>query len=261
MGVLDDYFTRYQERVRSDFERLQASIRDRDVKGGANEQIVARFVEAHIPTSYIATNAQMIDAFGGASDELDVCACNVEQPLMGKDEHLLIVEGVDFAIQVKAKLTSTEIERMVVNCARAKRLRRTGAKGQVAFGRLQDVPHYFDRVPYVGFAFSSELTLKTAVDRLGVLAKAQPPELQPDALFVLGRGFVLNFRDGKGAVWTKGGKPMKGLVAVESDAALVYFVRFLIQLPRIQHVSRPLGFYFGNKLPEGSTAYGYDLGL
>jgi hypothetical protein len=102
----------YARNLRAEFERLRSAQKDSAVKGAGNEMIVGQFLEQHLQPRRVVYNSSIIDAKGGQSDEVDVAVCNFEQPFITGDRaQLLLVEGVDVVVQVKAMLNTTEIKR------------------------------------------------------------------------------------------------------------------------------------------------------
>jgi hypothetical protein len=245
-NVIRDYFVSQQRRLKEDFDRIRASLSDSDVKGSANEQTIVEFLNKHISAHFITSNVQIIDSYGKSSDEVDVCVCNVDQPFGASPGQLVIVEGVDFVVQVKARLTSTELERIVRNAQRVKQLKRMAAENDSVHSNIDDVPYYVDRIPYFVLAYTSELTLEKTHEKLTALLSAVPLELQPDAIFVLDRGAILNMREGKGKAWKAGGKPIIGLcVAHSGEQTLFEFMYYMyLVVPRFYRVVNPLAHYF-----------------
>jgi len=251
MTKSEDYFRSFARQMKEHFERIRATHKDSDVKGSRNERIVADFLKEHFSARFIPTNVEIIDSFGGASQEVDVCVCNIDQPFSCGE--MVIAEGVDFVIQVKAALNSSEIDRTVRNCSSVKNLKRKVSANDVVHGSKHEKPHYVDRIPYFVFAFSSDTSLKTI--RQNLIAKLQtiPTEHQPDGVLILDVGCVFNLRDGQG----KGselhglvdGKPLGravGFLAIESGAeSLAQFIyRIHNVTPRFYRAVSALTHYF-----------------
>lgn len=184
----------------------------------------------------------MIAASGSRSDEIDIAICNQDQPfLTGDHQQMLLVEGVGAVVQVKARLSSTEIERAVANAARVKALVRSAREGDTAFGKAEDMPHFLDRVPYVVFAFETELGPNTVVERLRDASGESTSQI--DALFVLDRGAVWNLRENQGTIRVIG--DYEGFHWIElGDETLVHFMRTLAAIViRVRRYQSPLLSY------------------
>ena len=111
---IDKYFRAAEASLRLEFEKRRSLLTDSDAKAGGNEKAVGEFLQKHVGSARIAFNKQVIDSHGMRSGEMDVCACNLDQ--LSLDEPLIIAEGVDFVVQVKAVLTDAELLRIVKNC-------------------------------------------------------------------------------------------------------------------------------------------------
>lgn len=249
-SAIERYFLSYAERLRVDFERSRQSHSDSSVKGSNNEQIAADFLSCHFPSNYVVTNVEILDANDNSCDEIDVCVCNPDQPFSESPGQLLLAEGVDFVLQVKAILTTAEIGRIRKNAGRLKTLIRSKGNRDTVFGKVADAPFYWDRIPYIVLAFTSELKLETARTTFMTEFADVAPELQPDAIFILDRGLIHNFRDSKGYCWHQNGKPLTGWIYGESgDRTLLEMMRFLFSVvARISRNQNPICHYFTTDL-------------
>lgn len=244
MDVITDYFASQERSLSESFARIRKTHSDSDVKGGANEGTVTEFLRRHISAASIISNVQIIDSNGSASGEIDVCVCNADQPFAPQPGQIVIAEGVDFVVQVKATLTTKEIERLVKNCESVKQLIRKSNSHDTVLVAEADIPYYADRIPYFVFAFESELSFDTASESLHAELSKISFELQPDAVFVLGRGVFLNFRDGKGFTWLKEGESLTGLFALQTDRILTEFITYILRVvPRFIRHQSPLLHY------------------
>jgi len=118
------YWNQRARELGTKFSGVRGTQRDTAVRGSANEDIVAAFLSSTLHPRRIVKRTSIIDASGHQSGEVDIAVCNEDQPLLGQDgdSPLLIIEGVDVVIQVKARLTSKEIERIRDNCMSVKSL-------------------------------------------------------------------------------------------------------------------------------------------
>ena len=240
------HLDQYSQRLKGDFERLRETHRDPDVKGGKNEKTVADFMTLHTRAAQVVTNAEIIDSTGRTSGEMDVVMCNHDQPFVGENPELLIVEGVDACIQVKASITDTELDRIVKNCVSLKSLIRKHSAGDHTFGMPESQPFNLDRVPYFVFAFTSALCPEEIALRLATKLNGVPPTDQPDAILWLGRCLIVNCRKAMPLGLANQEGPLDGIGVFEcGDAALREFLRCVHELPaRVQRFRSPLCHYF-----------------
>jgi hypothetical protein len=185
---IDSYFADAEAKLRLEFNQRRGHLTDADVKGGENEKAVGEFLEKHVGSARIALNKQVIDSHGLNSGGMDVCVCNADQPAI--DISLIIAEGVDFVVQVKAILTDAELPRIVKNCVSLKRLERRFSDGDEVFARRADYPFLVERIPYFVFAFESDLSLESVHERLSRLLEDELPFHWPDGVYVLNRGAI-----------------------------------------------------------------------
>ena len=248
MAKLSEALNRYAAVLKANFDAAKAAATDSDVKGGLNENIVAKFLSDTVHNRFISTNSQIIDSDDQSSSELDVCVCNDHQFFVQPAGGILISEGVDFVVQVKAKLTDIELNRAIKNCISVKNLKRTNTKGNTVYSNGILPIEWINFIPYFCFAFSSELKPETLAKKLNDKSKDIDVTQQIDALFVLDRGVTLiNGKDGRGHRWrNEDGSLKKGWHALQTDdATLLEFVRYCIDhVPRINHVCPPIAVYF-----------------
>ncbi|MDI1463374.1 hypothetical protein QEZ54_20545 [Catellatospora sp. KI3] len=232
------------KRLELAFSYLRNAASDSDVKGGGNEQMIAELLRKSFRGHHIVTNTQVIDSHDMQSAEIDVAVCNAYQPFE-PDPHqpLLIVEGVDAVIQVKAKLDKREIERTFKNAASVKQLRRRFVdQDTVRVDALGDAEHFVMRVPYFCFAFSS-LEDRTVHDHIIEAAKDVPSELQPDAFFILDRCMFLNVRDNNTSLALR--IPVSGWVHNNAGGHVIPMMfRYLYKTaPQVRRLMHPVLFY------------------
>jgi hypothetical protein len=243
VSALDDYWRATADELGARFQKMRTAHNDSDVKGAANEQIVADFLRENIGRQRVATNSTIIDADGQRSDEVDIAVLNDNQPLWtGPNAQLLIAEGVDAVYQVKARLSTTEIGRIVTNARSVKRLLRPLGLNNIARASESDGPRFIDRVPYFAFAFESEITLETARATLTESLANDPYEMQPDAVFVLDRGVLINVGDNKGMIKIGPVDTARGFQLVESESdplAFMLWCHFLM-VPHILQLTHPI---------------------
>lgn len=189
---------------------------------------------------------QILDSHNTLSDEVDVCVCNTDQPFRTDAGAPLIAEGVDFIVQVKARLTGHEIDRAVKNCRSVKALEKAFAQGDETIAPVGVSLKRLGKIPYVVFAFHSRLSPDTIHIRLEQGSAGTDLVAQIDALFVLDRGLTfINCRDGSGKAWQSAGEPVKGWLRLHSDElTLLELLRFAsTQVPRIRRLVAPLSYY------------------
>ncbi len=253
---VDKYLQSQGRKLLVEFEDTRAKHKDPDVKGGGNEAIVGNFIQAHFPSKIVVRNTSIIDTSNQQSDEVDLAVCNEDQPFLSRASvpDLLIAEGVDFVVQVKAKLTTGEIRRIVHNCQSVKRLTRVSSNpDEIHLDAEADVPFFVDRIPYISLAFESALRLPTVADRFRTECQNIPIEEQPDVVFILGKGMVLNARNGEGTLGHgRVGFDFQGLVFEDGDWTIFGLIRCIyLIMPRFRRWQYPVLHYLGSGLYTG----------
>src|SRR5437870_1169543 len=112
-GNVADYFRSLESSIREEFQRIRRQVADGGVKGNINEETIGEFIETYIPRVKVRYRREIVDHFGTRSGEMDICACNEFQ--FPGDRTMLISQGVDFVVQVKAVLTGDELKRIAEN--------------------------------------------------------------------------------------------------------------------------------------------------
>lgn len=226
---IEQYFSLIQRELDHRLERSRLQNTDSEAKGVAAERFLGEILERYLAPSRPTYRRQIIDSKGSSSDEVDLIFCNWAQPSV--ETELLLAEGVDYAIGVKSVLTKPEIRSLMKNAESVKRLSRVLGAGELAYANDATGELFIDRIPYIGFALESQLSFETAHEYLVECSGSVALEVQPDALFILGRGAMINsrgrfhLRDGRAEGWI--GLPFP-------DRVLLEFFNFAIGLvPRI----------------------------
>ena len=239
---------------------MRAIYSDSAVKGSNNEKIVAGFLSEHIQCNFISSNNQIIDSMGGASDEVDICVCNSDQPFRTKTGELILCEGVDFVVQVKAVISNNEIDRIIKNCKSVKQLNRQLTLGVTVKGHEANFEHMIQRIPYIVFAFDSKTSIESLFIQLRQRLQNVELSLQPDAIFILDKGYFINLRKGDGAPVKANDILLKGIVGFKSpDFILLEMIRYLnTYLPKITRNHSPISYYH-SCVREEMTIYNEQL--
>lgn len=246
MTRIQESFEKYAKVLATKFEAIRAAASDSDVKGSANEEIISEFFSGCVPSWSVVNNSQILDAENRISDEIDVCVCNQDQFFIQPGSGVLLADGVDFVVQVKAVLTDQELDKIIKNAATVKALEKKPSGGDTVQIPENFPQEWVNRIPYLVFAFSSQLGPATIKQRLREKCTDVDLVIQPDALFVLDRGlYFMNCRDGRGHHLPGAGHQVTDWVGLKTkESTLFEFIRFGIQrVPRIVRVSSPIKNY------------------
>ncbi|ORW32705.1 hypothetical protein AWC19_25320 [Mycobacterium palustre] len=219
---------------------------DSHIKGGANEQALAKFLQENLGAQRVAVNSSIIDPSGAQSDEVDVTVVNQWQPLWtGDSEQMLIAHGVEAAYQVKARLSTEELRRAMRNARSVKKLqRRPGVGGEVFVKTPADLARFVERIPYFVFAYESNMSAAAAIKLVREEFEDTPWEEQPDGIFVLDGWAAINIANNDGCQRMSPSRH-RGLVQTEDDVPSL--VRMLwthyMTVPHIFYREHPVRQY------------------
>lgn len=243
---VDKYLIKQSNILNASIEDIKESLSDSDVKGGKNENILYQFLLNNYHAHDIKTNSEIIDSFGNYSSEVDIVISNEYQPFKS---HPLIAEGVDIVIQVKGTITTSEISRIISNCKSVKKLtRRFHDTDRYVISDFTDYEAYITRIPYVVFAFSSQVTIEYLTKKFCEKQEdgIQDSNLFPDAIFILDRGMLINFRINFNHPFQPIDKKTHGFAGFPTrKRTLLEFIRFLhTSVSRHYKYYHPLNYYF-----------------
>jgi hypothetical protein len=199
--------------VRQWERRLQTSLQESRVKfvqsadrGEGNAAAFRQFLHAHLPPKYRIGQGEVIDYRGNRSSQTDVLVADEEQPFqVDESPQLFIIEGVAAAAEVKTTLTAEELRDSLRKAERFKVLDAVLGKATMLaspqhFGNPNsDILRFYRRRPFFIFAYEGAIDQNTLLE---VAASRDRPNVPPpiDAIFILDKGFALNYWDGNGAL-------------------------------------------------------------
>ncbi len=261
---IKDYLVNQSRFLNLQFQNIRTTTKDSSVKGGKNEKILSEFLSKNFPSKFNALNAEIIDSEGRSTDELDICVCNEYQPFTDLENSLLIAEGISFVVQVKAIINSNELLRIKKNCVSLKKIKRKPNQGDsvITFSDLSTIEHTVTHIPYIIFAYECSVELDTLTQNIANLFDNDPYEHQPDAIFILNKGFILNFRDGKGEyTWKLGERNLKGFCGWKTASHTLFeLIRYInTMIPRMTKARTPILNYFNSSINyEGLVRFSDD---
>jgi hypothetical protein len=111
--------------MRTDFDEIRNTIRHPGEKGRSFENIVRAFLEKYLPKSLDISTGFIIDSNGNQSKQMDIIISDATKtPIFFQDESMRVlpVECVYSVIEVKALLTSEELQKVFDNMKSVRRL-------------------------------------------------------------------------------------------------------------------------------------------
>jgi hypothetical protein len=164
--------------------------------GADRVNILKDFLTKYLPRYYGFGNGEITDAYGNQTGQVDIIICNEFHPYTYNAEGfgLFLVEGVDWAIEVKSNLT-TELKEGMLQIKRIKGLKKEPTKGSMVFSSGSVLRR--KQVSCILFGYDSP-----PIDKLSDKIKQLVSQLElsteeiPDAIVSLNKGIVFNVFEG-----------------------------------------------------------------
>lgn len=182
-STLQERLRAVAKKVRVDFEESEHT-KHHGSRGTEREEIVARFLELYVPgTVAVVHNAEVISMDGQVSKQCDIVIVDKRAPRLRdiKSHHIIPVECVYGVIEVKTRLTGSELVDACAKIATVKRLPRN-AYTQDGWAP----PPIFGQV----FTFDS-IRMENLNDRLLKWCMENPREIHPDGVWVGDSGMLV----------------------------------------------------------------------
>jgi len=166
------------------------------------EDAFRTFLREYLPRRLAIGQGEIIDSKGQHSTQTDVVIVNEDHPFTFKDDlpAMFFIEGVVGAAEIKSILTSEQLKQSIQNSRVFKKLYQIPGVGTMINATRSDIERYYKSPPWFLFAYESQLDLATIHEYLvkaSIGDSLESPSLL-DAIFVLGKGWIINFGDGKG---------------------------------------------------------------
>ena len=210
---LQDYWNEQGEILARRFRSIRRAHSDSDVKGGRNEVSLALLLAENVHPRRVLTNIELVDSDGVHSDEMDIAICNEWQPFAS--DSLTSSSPRGSTAQSRSRLGSIRVRwsAFLRTLLRPKRCAESTFRASRCRASMHDVPHFVDRIPYICVAFESALSVDSLCAKLDELSQGSPPEMQPDAIVVVGKCVAMNVRENGGALRFRPGsgcRPVEG---------------------------------------------------
>lgn len=206
-------------------------------KGSRLEEAVRSFLSQHLPRKYQVGHGEVVDIRGERSRQLDVVVNNDDQPFTpgGDTSSLYLLDGVVACGEVKAKLTTSELDDSLVKGRQLRRLRYRHDLGDVVRANRSDLDRYYASPPFFLVAFECNVSPETIIARVEAADEVNDPVMGGgplpalDAIFTLDRGVAINYGDGCGSLQftLPSGESQKGWLWHPPGSALVHLFLWL----------------------------------
>lgn len=248
--MLKDKIAAAQGQMRGRLEEIRATFTHAGDKGVSVEDAFRDFLRQYLPRRLTVGHGEVVDLHGGRSKQTDVVIVTDDHPFTFTPDlpGLFFVEGVCGAGEVKTNLTAAALDKALESSRQFKRLEIRPGKGTIACFNPSDRERFYKCPPWFVLAFDSQLSLDRIKEKSVQFTadkRLQGTRLL-DAVFVLGRGWVINFGDGKGSFQyrTPDDESVTGWLENESDSVLFDLLAWLsIVMPTMARFEPVLASY------------------
>jgi hypothetical protein len=198
-------FRAAEKMLAASLEKARAGFQHHGIRGDAAEIAFREMLELHLPRYLAVGTGEAIDSQGGRSGQTDVVIANAEQPFRSsRDEAgVYLIEGLTAAAEVKSRLTTDELGDILEKAEEFKKLRVYDNAGDMIHCAEADRKRFYRCPPYFGFTYENSVAVRTILERLSSAEDVPAPNSADfslpvlDALFILGKGFAINYRSGE----------------------------------------------------------------
>ena len=238
--MLKNKIVAVESQMKAKLEEVRATFTHPGDKGTSVEDSFRIFLREYLPRRLEVGNGEIVDRNGRRSRQTDVVIVSEEHPFTFTPDlpGLFFIDGVCAAAEIKANLTSTELEKALENSCQFKQLEIKPGKGTMVHSNPSDLDRFYKCPPWFLVAFESHLSLSSIRNKIVKFMRHNTVETNRllDAVFVLGRGWIINFGDGKGSFQfrTPKGESIEGWAWKDSDSVLFDLLGWLsIVMPRM----------------------------
>ena len=271
--IMIDMLSREEQKLRVQLEEIRKRYRNPGNKGDQVVVTIREFLSRYLPPHNRLGHGEVFSIEGLRSKQTDLVITN-EYHLALTDNwgeaQTFIIESVECAAEIKATITNVDTDlRDVFEKAKAfKQLFIEPEQGIEFRARDDDIPRFFWRKPFFGFAFES----RVSVDRIVREIQSWENELRPverpvlDSFFLLDRGGFMHMGNGKGrlVMQNKDGSPLTGYVKVgQQDGQVLTTLLLWIYstMPKINYYTHPAFVYLGPSSPRSVLSLTDDVTL
>lgn len=190
---LQQIFESQSEAIRAEFDKIRSQHNHSGTIGDKTENIVQKFLKEYLPQMYSFGKGEIIDHKGEKSKEVDITVCNPSHPFTHRKDGqgLFFIEAVDAVIESKSTLNENHLRATVKNCRSVRTLKPTSGGWRKLVSQMK-----MNRIrvtPYALFAFESDFTLNTIIEKLGKIEEEEGITAREhiDLIFILNRGLIV----------------------------------------------------------------------
>ena len=225
--MIPELLLQIESQMNVSLNEIRVRFKNSTNKGDGLEDSFRKFVRSYLPRNKSVGHGEIIDSFGGCSPQIDVVITYDHHPFSFNETtaEVFFIEGVAAIGEVKTCLTTQELRKTISSSKKTKKLKRFIAKDstfQIPAGFDQ---RYLTVPPFFLFAYESKITLDKIRKILGEEKHINESPIDGtrfvDGIFVLERGYVLDFYPGSGmTAHLADGSQLTGWVKFEQGETL-----------------------------------------
>jgi hypothetical protein len=185
MTTRKEIFEAAARRLRAEFDELR-QIPHNGAKGSAAEDVLIRFLNAHLPKRFSASSGFVLDRNDQVSPQTDVViydAFNCPVYRASDKDGIFPADNVAAVVEVKSRLTTKDLEDSFRKIAKIKSLSKTTPRNYLGGLQLMQTMGCI-------LAFESDLALDTTLSQYAELIKIHKIGPHPDLVVILNRGVL-----------------------------------------------------------------------
>ena len=252
--MLKEKISKVENQMREALAEVRETFQHSGNKGTSNENIFSEFVRSYLPRRLEIGNGEIIDSKKNRSGQVDIVIVNEDHPFTFAPNKpgLFFIEGISAIGEVKTTLTTQELQNTLNNSIKYKKLQMTHSSGEVIHSNESDLKRYYEHPPFFLFAYESQISLETIKQKIEEFLTENYLTLTNimDAVFILDKGWIINFGDGQGSLQhrTPDGKLGEGWISNSTDTVLFDFFYYIsVTMPKIIRFEPILVNYFFNE--------------
>ena len=251
--MLKNKIATVEAQMKARLKELRITFTHPGDKGVSVEDTFRKFLREYLPRRLGVGQGEVIDSKEHRSRQTDIVIVNEDHPFTFTQDlpGLFFIEGVCAVGEIKANLTSTELEKAINNSFYFKKLEIAPGKNTMVSSNESDLKRFYKCPPYFLVAFGSQLKLSSILKRIQDFMKSKKFGVDEvnkvlDAIFVIEKGWVINFGDGKGSLQFRNseGTSIEGWVWQNSETVLFDLLSWLTSvMPRMVRFEPILPLY------------------
>jgi len=232
---LRETVTLIEQQMLLKLQEIRKTYKHKGIKGSVVENEFRTFLAKYLPRRLSIGTGEIIDRKFNRSNQMDVVIATEDHPFTftENDPGLFFVEGVSGCGEIKSVLTKDLLINSLEKASNYKNLTIIPPRGAVMHTNKSDGDRFFRTPPFFIFAFESKISLENILE---VVSNYRIGEYRPgytaDGIFILNKGFVVDFGDGKGdfRIKVENNTHFTKWQGVQSDTVLFDFLIWLNQV-------------------------------